>query len=190
MLADVGCGRGGPGIWVARETGARLVGIDVVAGAVADAARRSVELGPLLGPLDARFRVGGFTATGLADGSCAAVMSVDALWMVWDKEAAVAEVARVLEPGGRFVVTSWETPGVDHAALLTAGGFTVEEKVETPDWLDRQLAVYAGMLAHENELVAEMGAEAAAVVLAEARETPPRLPSTPRVLVAATLAAR
>jgi SAM-dependent methyltransferase len=81
---------------VAREAGARLVGLDVVAGAVADAALRSIALDLP----SARFRIGGFTDTGLRTASCAAVMSVDALWMVWDKAAALAEVARVLRPGG------------------------------------------------------------------------------------------
>lgn len=28
-IADLGCGRGGPGQWIARATGAGLVGIDV-----------------------------------------------------------------------------------------------------------------------------------------------------------------
>ena len=180
-LADIGCGRGGPGIWVARETGAHLVGLDVVAGAVADAALRSVALGLPT----ARFRIGGFTDTGLVTASCAAVMSVDALWMVWDKAAALAEVARVLRPGGRFAFTTWETADVDQRALLGRAGFDVLVREETPDWLDRQLAVYTGIRESEAELRAEMGDAAAAVILAEARDTPPRLPSTPRLLIAA-----
>lgn len=180
-LADIGCGRGGPGIWVARETGAHLVGLDVVAGAVADAALRSVALDLPT----ARFRIGGFTDTGLPAASCAAVMSVDALWMVWDKAAALGEVARVLRPGGRFVFTTWETAEVDHLALLADAGFDVRVREETPDWLDRQLAVYTGIRDAERELRAEMGDEAAEVILAEARDTPSRLPSTPRLLLAA-----
>jgi SAM-dependent methyltransferase len=181
VLADIGCGRGGPGIWVARETGARLIGLDPVAGAVADAALRSVTLDLST----ARFRIGGFTDTGLPTGSCAAVMSVDALWMVWDKAAALAETARVLAPGGRFVFTTWETADVDHVALLGRAGFDVRVREETPDWLDRQLAVYTGIRDAESTLRAEMGDEAAAVLLAEARDTPPRLPSTPRLLLSA-----
>lgn len=180
-LADIGCGRGGPGIWVARESGARLVGLDPVAGAVADAALRSVALELPT----ARFRIGGFTGTGLPTASCAGVMSVDALWMVWDKPAALAEVARVLRPGGRFVFTTWETAGVDHLALLARAGFDVGVREETPEWLDRQLAVYTGIRDAERELRAEMGDEAAEVILAEARDTPPRLPATPRLLLAA-----
>src|SRR5262245_53791763 len=44
-FADVGCGRGGPGLWVARETGADLVGIDIAVAALGHAAARAAELG-------------------------------------------------------------------------------------------------------------------------------------------------
>src|SRR5262249_43824318 len=37
MLADLGCGRGGPGLWLARETGACLVGVDFSPIAIAQA---------------------------------------------------------------------------------------------------------------------------------------------------------
>src|SRR6185369_17136429 len=36
-LLDVGCGRGGPGLWIAREGGASLIGIDVLPEAIAQA---------------------------------------------------------------------------------------------------------------------------------------------------------
>ncbi|MCP2163246.1 class I SAM-dependent methyltransferase [Goodfellowiella coeruleoviolacea] len=180
-LADIGCGRGGPGLWVAGELDVSLVGVDVVAAAVAEAAERSAELGRAR----ARFAVGSFTATGLPAASCDAVMSVDALWMVWDKPAAMTEVARVLTLGGRFVFTTWEPAYLDHRALLAEAGLDVLVREETPDWLSRQLAVYRGILAHRRQLAEEMGQTAAAVLIAEARETRPVLPSTPRLLIAA-----
>ncbi|WP_354531947.1 class I SAM-dependent methyltransferase [Nakamurella sp. UYEF19] len=34
MLIDLGCGMGGPGQWIARESGAHLVGIDLSQAAV------------------------------------------------------------------------------------------------------------------------------------------------------------
>jgi 2-polyprenyl-3-methyl-5-hydroxy-6-metoxy-1,4-benzoquinol methylase len=40
-LVDLGCGRGGPGLWVASRTGARLVGIDIAHTAVEAARRRA-----------------------------------------------------------------------------------------------------------------------------------------------------
>jgi 2-polyprenyl-3-methyl-5-hydroxy-6-metoxy-1,4-benzoquinol methylase len=42
LLVDLGCGRGGPGRWLARASGARVLGIDVsqvAVGAAAEAAR-------------------------------------------------------------------------------------------------------------------------------------------------------
>ncbi|WP_020667593.1 class I SAM-dependent methyltransferase [Amycolatopsis nigrescens] len=180
-LADVGCGRGGPGIWVARALGAALAGVDVVAAAVTEAAGRAAELGLA----DARFEVGSFEHTGLETASCDGVLSVDALWMVWDKPAALTEVARVLKPGARFVFTTWEPGYLDHRRLLADAGLEVLVREETPDWLHRQLAVYRGILAHRRELADELGTTAAAVLIAEARETRPVLATTPRLLVAA-----
>ncbi|MBB4685793.1 class I SAM-dependent methyltransferase [Amycolatopsis jiangsuensis] len=181
-LADLGCGRGGPGLEVARALGTSLSGVDVVEAAVLEARTRASAHEPAT---DARFEVGSFEATGLGTGSCAAVMSVDALWMVWDKPAAFAEVTRILEPGGHFVFTTWEPAYLDHRALLSEAGFEVLVHEETPAWLSRQLAVYRGILSHRRELAGEMGQTAAATLIAEARETRSVLATTPRVLVAA-----
>jgi methylase of polypeptide subunit release factors len=57
LIADLGCGRGGPGLWVAGETGARLVGIDIAETAVHAAEARAHDLG--LGDR-ATFRLGTF----------------------------------------------------------------------------------------------------------------------------------
>ena len=44
-IIDVGCGRAGPSLWVARETGASLVGVDLASVAVEHAALRAQEFG-------------------------------------------------------------------------------------------------------------------------------------------------
>ena len=93
-LVDLGCGRGGAGLWVAAETGASLVGIDI-----AEARSRRPGLVPRAMGMDADFRLGTFEATGLDDGSADAVMSVDALLFTPDKAAALVELHRVLRPG-------------------------------------------------------------------------------------------
>ncbi|HEX3923731.1 MAG TPA: methyltransferase domain-containing protein [Streptosporangiaceae bacterium] len=89
-LADVGCGRGGPGLWVA-ATGAALTGIDIDEAALAAARRRADQAGLAD---RAAFRRGSFTRTGLPDGGTDAVMSLDALLFAPDKRAAAAELAR------------------------------------------------------------------------------------------------
>ena len=101
-LVDVGCGRGGPGLWVAAVTGARLIGIDTDETALAAARHRAAAVG-MAGR--AEFRGGSFEATGLPGGSAQAVMSVDALLFAPGKHAAAAELARVLVPGGWLVLT-------------------------------------------------------------------------------------
>src|SRR5438034_6728459 len=42
---DLGCGRGGPGLWVARETGASLVGLDQIGVALEQATLRVAVFG-------------------------------------------------------------------------------------------------------------------------------------------------
>src|SRR5215207_889899 len=44
-IADLGCGQGGPSLWVARETGAALVGLDLSSVGIARAEQRASELG-------------------------------------------------------------------------------------------------------------------------------------------------
>jgi SAM-dependent methyltransferase len=163
VLADVGCGRGGPGLWVIAQTGATLVGVDISRAALDAASLRAQSLG-----LTDRctWQQGSFEATGLAEGSVDAIMSIDALLFTPDKEAAVRELARVLRPGGRLVMTTWDyhsqpagrPPQVpDHRPLLGAAGFDVLAYEETADWHRRQLRTTDGLIAAIDELAAETG---------------------------------
>jgi SAM-dependent methyltransferase len=196
-LVDLGCGRGGPGLWVARATGAALLGIDLSGVAVAQAAARAAACG-LAGR--ARFQVGDFVATGLPDEAADGALSVDALLFVPDKLAAAREVARLLRAGARFAFTTWDSalprltgiaaPQVpDHRPLLEAAGFVVEAYEETPGWEARQRAVYERMRAARAALVAELGAVVAARRLVEAEHRPAELPHLRRVLIVARRAA-
>src|SRR6266568_1278455 len=45
ILVDVGCGRGGAGLWVAAATGALLVGIDIAEAALHAARKRAEAMG-------------------------------------------------------------------------------------------------------------------------------------------------
>jgi SAM-dependent methyltransferase len=164
-FVDVGCGEGGPGLWVARASGATLLGIDVSPVAVAHAQQRALGWGLAE---RARFQVGDFLATGLAAASVDGAMSVDALHFAPAKAAAIGEVARILRPGARFVLTTWDftrtPPGrppqvADHRPLFAEVGFAVEAYDETPDWERRQRAVHEGIIAARKELVEEFGDE-------------------------------
>lgn len=169
-VVDLGCGHGGPGLWVARQTGANLIGIDLSPVGVELARRRATELGL---SEQARFEVGDLTATGLPDASCDAVMSLDVIPFVPDKPAAICEVRRILRPGGRFAFTTWEqlpdsalAPHplledreiVDYRLLVEEGDLIVETCEEPLDWRRQQRALAEGIVAAETDLTEEMGA--------------------------------
>jgi SAM-dependent methyltransferase len=147
-LVDLACGRGGYGMEVARRTGARLVGIDFSAEAIRLAGEHARTRRQ-----DVEFRVGDLTDTGLRTGSVDGVMVVDAIQFAEPPGAAYTEIHRILRPGGRVVLTSWETDTtdeklprglreVDLAAGLAAAGFTAIEVEEKPTWYERELAMW------------------------------------------------
>lgn len=167
LLVDVGSGRGGPGLWVAATTGARYLAVDIAEAGLTEVKRRAEHLG--LGDRAATAE-GSFESLPIPDGHAAAVMSIDALLFSPDKAAATRELARVLRPGGRLVLTSWDyhqqpvgrPPQVaDHRDLLAAAGFDVLAYEDTPDWEPRQreinrlLAVSADELAEERDMPVE-----------------------------------
>jgi len=174
-FVDLGCGQGGPCLWVARETGASVVGIDLAEAAIAR------ERTQQLRPADrARFEVGDIVATGLPDGSFDGAMSVDTLWAVSDKAGAIREIARILKPGARFAFTTWDRdrtpPGYppplgDHRPLLAETGFAVESYDLQPDAEVKRRAYYERLVAAEATLVRELGEEATGRLLFEAKGT-------------------
>jgi SAM-dependent methyltransferase len=104
-LVDLGCGRGGPGLWLAQSPGAALIGVDFSAVAVQQATDRAALFRLAT---QARFLVGDLAGTGLADGVADAVVSIDALHFAADPTAAAREALRLLRPGGRLVLTNWQ----------------------------------------------------------------------------------
>jgi SAM-dependent methyltransferase len=149
-LVDLGCGRGGPGLWLARHAEVSLVGVDFSPVAVDQAAQRAALFG-LAG--QARFAVGDLTRTGLPAASADAAVSIDAFHFAADPPAAAAEARRVLRPGRRLVLTNWqpEVPGdprlpargrLDWPSLLRGAGFTDIEMEARPEWQDTFTRVY------------------------------------------------
>ena len=194
VLVDVACGAGGPGLWVASQSGATLIGVDPSAPGLAAARRRAETVA-----IQAEFREGTFARTGLADGTADAVMSIEAFQYAPDKRAALAELARVLRPGGRLSIVAFEVdpaklagvpvlgvdPVPDYAPLLEDAGFRVVAYEETPDWERRVYGAFTAVIAAADELRAEMGEHAAASVLAEAVLTVELEPYPRRVLLGA-----
>ena len=182
VVVDLACGAGGPGLWVAAHTGARLIGRDLSPVAVQRAVARVEGLG-LRGRAD--FAQGSFEHTGL-DTACAdAVMTVDALQYAPDKAAAIDEVARIIRPDGRFGLVAfeldaprlegiegvWEDPVGDYRPLLEASGFRVDLYEQIPGWEDDVAAGFGAVLDQEEALARELGEAAAASAVLEATLT-------------------
>ncbi|WP_147455070.1 class I SAM-dependent methyltransferase [Saccharothrix australiensis] len=190
LLVDLACGRGGPGMWVARRVGAALCGVDGSSVAVAAATDRRDAFG--LGSR-ARFAQGDLAATGLADGAADAVMCVDALQFAPDRDLVARELRRVLRPGGRLVLTCWEARLLGDACVverfatlrcgevLRAAGFADVEVVERPAWEERRRAVYDAALA-----LGPSEDVGLSMIQAEGRDALQEMPLTRRVLVTAT----
>jgi SAM-dependent methyltransferase len=196
VLADLACGAGGPGLWMAKHSGAALIGADPSAAGLLAARTRA----RAAGLADrSRFHQGTFEQTNLPDGAVDAAMSVDAFQYAPDKRAALAEFIRILRPGGRVSIIAFEVdpakvtgvpvlgadPIPDYVPLLEAAGFDVEAYEETPGWRERVNAAFGAMVDASDMLTAEMGERAAAGAVAEAMLTVQMQPYPRRVLAAA-----
>ena len=117
-LADLACGAGGPGLWMARESGASLIGIDPSAAGLAAARQRARDAGLAS---RARFQHGTFEHTNLADGAAGAVMSIDAFQYAPDKRTAFAEFARIMRAGARAGIVCFEVDPATVAGLPVLG---------------------------------------------------------------------
>lgn len=193
VLVDLACGMAGPGLWIAREAAARLVGIDISAAALAGARDRAARLN-LTGV--ATFQQGSFANTGLEAATAAGAMSLDALQYAPGKQAALVEIARILRPNARFVFACFEVdaarvagvpvlgadPVGDYRPLLERAGFDVVSYEQTPRWHERVTAAYHNVIDAIDVLRQEMSEAACDALLAEMSLTLNIKPYTRRVL--------
>ena len=191
-LLDLCCGRGGIGLWFASVSGARLTGVDFSPRAIAEASRRAESFVPRP---QASFIVADASDTSLPAKTADAIICIDALQLVPGKDALLREVARVLRPGGRAVITTWERRGsgsqdlppsysiADAGALAGAAGLRVLGREERDDWLEQERAFYQRVIAEDSDQ-----AEPALRLLAEeARDLLPYSASVRRLLLIATV---
>jgi 27-O-demethylrifamycin SV methyltransferase len=100
-LLDVGCGTGGPAVYVARETGARVTGMSTSAEGIQAATQRAASEG-----LSDRvsFEVRDGMDNGFPDGSFSRSWALESSLHMRDRDRLISEMARVLEPGGRLTL--------------------------------------------------------------------------------------
>ena len=104
-MLDVGCGGGRLTITLA-QAGAEVTGIDTSEQRLEQARRRAATAGVELDLIEADFN----GSLSFADASFDAVTSRLALMAADDPVATLAELRRVLEPGGRLVTVLWASP--------------------------------------------------------------------------------
>jgi SAM-dependent methyltransferase len=189
-LVDLGCGRGGPGLWLARSRDLSLTGVDFSPVAIQHANERAALFGLAA---TARFVVGDLAATGLPDACADGVVSIDALHFAGDLAAAGREALRILRRGRRLVLTGWQprTPDdarlpsrlrIDWAAALRSTGFVHVQVESRPGWHDLFTGVYRVALG-----LGAPGDDAALAALQdEARQQLPLAELVDRVVVTAT----
>ena len=151
LLVDLGCGRGGYGLEIARQTGARLLGLDFSPVAVTAAASRAASAG-IAGPV--AFCVGDITATGIGTDAADAVVCIETIMFACPHMDALRECRRILAAGGRLVLTGWEATNLADERLpqwarrldlmrdLTEAGFEQVDIAGKPAWREAERGLW------------------------------------------------
>ena len=145
-VLDVGCGVGAPALRLARITGAEVLGISVSrrqierANAAADEAGMADRVS---------FALADATALEFAPDSFDAVFALESMIHMPDRGQVLAQIARVLHPGGRLVLTDFfqrlPMSEQDVAEALNVAMMTHADRSQYPAW-----AVAAGLVIEED----------------------------------------
>jgi SAM-dependent methyltransferase len=177
-VLDLGCGPCGPLTFVVGLVGCHGIGADVSARAITAGRARVTALG-----LDDRVTLHESDlneTVPLPGGSCDAVMSLDVVLHLRDRAVLFREVARVMGPGGRFLLTDagvvtgaisdeevrrravhgytqFVAPGLNELLLERAGFRLIHSQDRTPGLLRSAQGRLAARRAHRAELEARDG---------------------------------
>ena len=143
-LLDVGCGAGGPALRLAETIGVSVVGVDILAEAIATASQLAEER--RLGDRATFVQIDAGTKLPFEAGSFDAVLSIDAICHVPQRLRLLEELHRVTAVGGRILFTD---PTIV-TGLVTGEEIAVRSSIG--------VYVYSGQTANE-QLLAEAGFE-------------------------------
>jgi tocopherol O-methyltransferase len=131
-VLDVGCGVGGSALWLGRNIGCEVVGIDVNSNFI-NVAQREAKKRNLSGTVS--FREMDFRRTTFGENAFDVVWAVESSCHAVDKLSFLREMGRVLRPGGRIVIadgyktaessefgdylSGWAVPGIPTIAEFT-----------------------------------------------------------------------
>lgn len=152
LLLELGCGRAGYGLASIASTDAHLIGVDFSPTALRAADAASARLGLTD---RTRFVVADLADTALPSASADAILCIDAFHFASSISATAREVIRLLKPGGRLVITTWEAADPDAARRLPeriarlhieqelrAAGFVEVQTLERPDWASTETELW------------------------------------------------
>jgi cyclopropane fatty-acyl-phospholipid synthase-like methyltransferase len=161
-VLDVGSGSGGPALFMVRETGCRITGVELNKSGVEAANATALERG-----MDDR---AGFVCADareplpFADRRFDAVVCIDSINHLYERERVFAEWRRVLRPTGRVLFTDPLTVAgmLRHQEVLVRTG-SLGDQVLTPIGLDERLLRAAGFdVLRVEDVTANMAEVAAA----------------------------
>jgi SAM-dependent methyltransferase len=114
-VLDLACGTGSVALRAAGQS-AQVIGVDSASRLLGVARERAQSLG-----VEIDFRAGDLLALPVDDGAADVVISSFGLIFAPDPPRAMAEVARVLAPGGRALISAWVPAGPIDAMLSAMG---------------------------------------------------------------------
>jgi SAM-dependent methyltransferase len=178
-IIDLGCGKGGPGMWLAREIGCNYVGVDKSHKAIEIANRRIKEFGT---DDKIKFMTGDFSSTHFSDNQFDGAISADALQMIHNPLAlqeTLYEIHRILQVGAPFLFICGEVHFPkrvsDFRPLLKKAGFKIEKYDEIPGWKRPRRLILLEILESRDELIKEVGKLGASFILNEVQTDLPAL---------------
>ncbi len=181
---DIGCGKAGPGLWIAREKSTNYVGIDLSEVAIELAKKRIREFG-LRNKVE--FYVMNVCSTTFPNEYFDGAISIDTLTYVQEKVKSINEILRILRSDAPFVFTAWETPTTitDYRPILQEAGFEINVYREILNWEHRQRNVYEKFIESKDILIEDMGKEGARPWIEEATTRLPLLKDWRRIFCTA-----